>query len=578
MKEQLPSNNESRINLKHKWIFAGILIAGILLRFVGLGEVPLSESEARLAYHVFHPEETPLISAPLYTAITSILFWFFGATNFLARFFPALMGTLLIFLPLFLEKERQDGSALWIAFWLAIDPALIAVSRQVNLQIILLTTFLFSLVFLWKKKFSQGFFWGLLAVFSSPLIFHLIIPVFLSILIAIYLFGMTPTKIQWKEFSGKKGWLIFLVVTLLISAFMIVPKNLGLWTNFLPEYLQAWKTPTGLSFPQILYALVGYELSLVFFAFLGFFNFFKKSLSLKVISLTAGIVFLWVLIFPGKEIIDLIFPIPFLAYLAGTQFKSMLHGLSEKNYLSYILGAILIAILFYISQIIVRGVPAENIFMKVLPIVIPILLASILTMIVAWETTLSTALNGIYWAVGVFLIFISVFSVFRITSPQNYKELWISSGQIQEEKAMRAFLQDVEQWRKDHATPLIVVSPSTEFAWRWFFRDYQVASSGVDSLKIVSPDIAVLPFENVPNDLGGYRGRSFRATQQVIWNLLSPEEWFNWLISRDLPDGVLQKRDVVVLVNESILPEQMVIGENNLNQASGANNLVKPTD
>jgi predicted membrane-bound mannosyltransferase len=113
------------------YLFAFLLALG--LRFVRLGELPLTDSEARLALDALSIVKggSPALSSHVsYTNLTAVLFFVFGSFHFLARFWPALAGTALVFVPLLFREQIKPNVAILLAFFFAIDPALVALSRQ----------------------------------------------------------------------------------------------------------------------------------------------------------------------------------------------------------------------------------------------------------------------------------------------------------------------------------------------------------------------------------------------------------------------------------------------------------------
>ena len=88
------------------YLLAFLLALG--LRFVRLGELPLTDSEARLALDALSivKGRSPALSSQVaYTNLTAVLFFVFGSFNFLARFWPALAGSVLVFVPLVFREQ-----------------------------------------------------------------------------------------------------------------------------------------------------------------------------------------------------------------------------------------------------------------------------------------------------------------------------------------------------------------------------------------------------------------------------------------------------------------------------------------
>jgi hypothetical protein len=120
------------LTLEHAF-YALALAIGLGLRFLNLGATPLSDFEADWALQALQITRGlhPVIGAnPGYVHLTAVLFAIFGGTNFLARFWPALAGCLLVLVPWALRERLGRVTALILAFGLAIDPGLVGLSRQ----------------------------------------------------------------------------------------------------------------------------------------------------------------------------------------------------------------------------------------------------------------------------------------------------------------------------------------------------------------------------------------------------------------------------------------------------------------
>src|SRR4030042_5456640 len=83
-------------------------LLALFLRLFQLGAAPLSEVEAGWALQALslaQGQSAAFGPQPAYIILTSQFFSIFGDTNFLARFFPALSGSLLVWLPFFLDRK-----------------------------------------------------------------------------------------------------------------------------------------------------------------------------------------------------------------------------------------------------------------------------------------------------------------------------------------------------------------------------------------------------------------------------------------------------------------------------------------
>ncbi len=156
--------------LEHAFYALALAIA-VGLRFLHLGALPLSDFEADWALQALHITQglKPAIGPnPAYVHLTAVLFFIFGATNFLARFWPALAGSALVLAAWFLRGRLGRIPALILAFGLAIDPGLVAMSHLAGgpmLAIIFLV--LTALMWMDGRRAAAGLFAGL-ALLSGP--------------------------------------------------------------------------------------------------------------------------------------------------------------------------------------------------------------------------------------------------------------------------------------------------------------------------------------------------------------------------------------------------------------------------
>ena len=146
-----------------KWLLAGVLILGLLLRIISLGTHPagFTPDEASFGYDAYSLLQTgrdqwgeswPIsfrsfgdFKLPLYTYLSLPSIAIFGLNEFAVRLPNAILGTLAIVLTYYLTKKlfNNESAALFGAFLLAISPWHVPLSRgafEANL-----TTFLLPL-------------------------------------------------------------------------------------------------------------------------------------------------------------------------------------------------------------------------------------------------------------------------------------------------------------------------------------------------------------------------------------------------------------------------------------------------
>src|SRR5512146_2031993 len=122
----------NRFTLEHA-LFILILLLALSLRLLNLGAAPLAAGEAALAikaYDLAHGERVALDPQPGYVALTGATFALFGNNEFTARWWPAIIGGLLTVVPFLFRRSFGREAALILALGLALDPGLVALSRQ----------------------------------------------------------------------------------------------------------------------------------------------------------------------------------------------------------------------------------------------------------------------------------------------------------------------------------------------------------------------------------------------------------------------------------------------------------------
>ena len=147
------------------WLYGLTFLIALGLRLVQLGAAPLTDSEANLALQALHIANgtRPLLGPqPAYILLTSVLFLIFESSNFMARLFPAIVGSAMVFTPMFFREKLRPRPALILAFLFAIDPGLVALSRLAG-GVVLAVAFTLFAWGMWNRRYFvlAGIFAGL---------------------------------------------------------------------------------------------------------------------------------------------------------------------------------------------------------------------------------------------------------------------------------------------------------------------------------------------------------------------------------------------------------------------------------
>src|SRR5512143_220092 len=241
------------------------LIIGLAVRLISLGRFPLSDQEASWALQALgiangtHP---PLGSEPGYVVLTAALFFACGgATKALARLIPALTGSALILVPALFKERLKPRPAVILAFVLALEPGLAALSRQAGSSI-LAATFTLATWGLWeKRRFAAAGICAGMALLSGPALWAGL----LGLAIAWALLrpfereatpgakgrAGSPQRVQRRDWTAAAMYAAGAIV-LIGTLFMAVPGGLSAWMASLPDYISGWGRASDISIQVML--------------------------------------------------------------------------------------------------------------------------------------------------------------------------------------------------------------------------------------------------------------------------------------------------------------------------------------
>lgn len=134
-------------------LYAVIFITAFVFRLVNLAARPLMPSEAQTAlaaWQFLNGKPVGEFVSPLLFTLDWLAFFLFGAFDFSARFFPAAVGALLVFLPTFARTALGKTGALIAALLIALSPALVFFARTLSGADIAVGGALAALILFWK--------------------------------------------------------------------------------------------------------------------------------------------------------------------------------------------------------------------------------------------------------------------------------------------------------------------------------------------------------------------------------------------------------------------------------------------
>ncbi len=537
---------------RHQTAFYVIaFLLALAVRLIRLGTWTLTDVEAQWAWQALrvaqgaHPA---LGSNPAYVLLTTIVFFFYGGgSNFWARFVPALAGSSLVFVPFLFGERLKPRPSLILAFFLAFDPGLVALSRQAGSAILAVTFVLFTWGF-WQRKQPRlaGVFAGL-ALLSGASLWEGLLG--LGLTWAILQTMEARRKTESASSPARSEWLSALwygIGTLLVGGtlFFLSPNGLSAWLSSLPEYLSGWIHPSALSAGMMVFSLIAYQpLALILAAIAIVRGWMNGSRRVMRLSIWALVALLLALFYPFHQVSDLVWMLIPLWSLAALELARAVNILPEERRQVIGVAGLSIFILFFVwlQFLFITTLPFPSslagdriwlLFGSLLLLVICVLLVA-----VGWSAR--TAQFGATWGVAVAL---GIYSFGAMLGAANMRvtlgqEMWTADKTPAQADLLLMTANEMSDWSKDNinAQPITIIgidSPALE----WLLRGHQVSTvSALDAS--ASPPLVITTGQNNPTLAAKYRGESFVWRQEPLWDNAAVSDWLSWLGYHQMPQS-----------------------------------------
>jgi hypothetical protein len=559
---------------------AFILLAlglGFGIRLFHLGAEPLSDSEARWALQALELARGNPIQIgpqPATVTITSLLFSLFGDTNGMARLWSALTGSLLplvpvLFASIFRSSARLHRAGIILAFGLALDPGLVALSRLSGGPMGAITFSLLAAGAAYSRKPRWSGILGGLALLSGPDLIQGILGGILAWLAwtiiarssltakVISPLGPNSEKISrsaWKEAVIFGAGTVILVGTLLLC----VPQGLAAFVNLLPAYLQNWGTISPIPASRLLAILLTYQpllvivsLVMILFGWLrpvspGAGDHLHPILLARLLSLWGLLAVFMSLILPGRQASDLGWAIVPLWGLTALGLSTDINLPESRTQARIALGHAALNILFFVlawhNLLRIQSIGAGGVMMIAISggILLMIVVAAIL---VAAGWSARTSWLGISWGVSGFLAIYMLFgtwSAARLNTSEVRSgaavELWESRPTPRSILLLTETLVDLSTWKTGQPNEIDLVVMVDLPALRWALRKFdQVNYASTIPAGQLPSVILTQQNENLPTLASGYRGQDLAIREEPAWVGALPANLLNWITYRQAP-------------------------------------------
>ncbi len=581
--------NLRRITFEHL-LFTAAFVLALALRFANLGAAPLSDSEALAALQALAFAQGGSVAAgsnaasmlavpqPAYVALTGVLFAFFGSSNFLARFWPALSGAMLALLPVLLLQLKirfEPGLsapsrptvtwrsvAIVLAFGLAISPGLVAVSRLAGGPMMAVSFTLLAIGLGYTRRYLLAGFFGGLALLSGPAVISGILILGLTWTVA-GLLNRTRKQDESTQdgetLPGKREVLALfgsMALTILIvgTFFFRYPQGLASWVETVPYYLRGWTSPSGVPVLRMLAALLVYEPIAVIFGLVGVVRGLlpsdqprdRKIVYLCLAWIVIGL--LATLAYPARQVADLawvIMPFWMLAAWQISESCSVSSGEPIKpiSILQAIVLVALMGLLWYSVASISRIQSGDTERLARLVVIVGILaLGALITVLIQLGWSWETARLGLTWGIlgGLFLFSISMLWGVAYLRPNQPQELWTPTPGVGQIGLFTQTLQDLSSRNTGRTDSIDIVSEVDVPSMRWVLRNFPNVRT-IDPQDLNAPSVSsVLPSilitrqtQEEPSLTASYRGQDFTWWIHPGWSGALPANLAGWLAFRD---------------------------------------------
>jgi hypothetical protein len=576
-------------------LYAFALALAVGLRFLNLGALPLSDFEAGWALQALrvtqglHPALGP---NPAYVHLTAILFFIFSGTPFLARFWSALAGCALIPAAWFLRGRIGRIPALVLAFGLAIDPGLVAMSHLAGGPMLAVTCLVLTgLMWLGGHRSLAGFFAGL-ALLSGPSIWFGLLGLALVWAFTTVFGKRVPVQIQetavgekpgeWAEEKPEdsigakpgtddivvnpvrltrenmRGFLAWGLGTLIVvgSLFIISPMGLSAFVMSFVEFLRGWWTLSGVPLWRPLLALPAYEILPLGFGIAGAVRgILRRDRDSILLGTWALVALVLALIYPGKQTTDLgwaLLPLWMLAAIElGHHFDFEGRNLWEVAGLVVLVDSLLVFGWLNLAAVTSMSLDTQQARMRLSLLIAVVLLVSLSLLLVRAGWSAVTARLGGVWS-GVLALTVFTFAMSTgaagVRQPLTV-ELWQPEPRTGRVDVLLKVANQISDLNTGYAgqLPLTILAVDTP-ALNWLFHDWQVQV--VTALAPdATPEMIISSIDKL-NLTANYRGEALPLSEVADWGHATISDWLKWFVYRQMP---ILRQDIILWVRSDLM-------------------------
>lgn len=552
---------------EHRLIVMGALVIGLAFRLIRLGFLSLNNMEGALALQaltIARSGKALFSGHSAYTGLTGLSFSLFSSSNFLARLWPALVGTLLVCLPLLFREQIGHRPAVLAAVVLAISPEMVGLSRIVGSPMMAMV-FLLSALGLWLDgKPSLAGMSLSLGLMSGPGFWVGVVLIGLSLALVEWLADGEATISQAFAGWGKSQWTRFglaFAATLLVvgTGFFLAPAGLsGVFTGLVDFVLGFGQRRTA-SAGLIPFALLAYGAGAVIFGLWGGIRGLLIRSKLDQFLFTwAGLGLVFLLIYPASNPADIVW-VTLPLWVLSARVAAFAWRKPGSFKLVAALGAVMVVVVFAFMLLAVRTLVSPNLpqaqqinYLIALVGGVVLVVAVIFLISYGWteEVARASLLLGLAVVFSAGMVSVSVNSTG--IGPETPYTLWYPDEAVLTPEWLVVTIDRTLVWnaRGSESVSIDVDGLDTP-GLRWALRNYEPLDFVPFVPPQTQPGVVLTPFGVIPEISHGYQGQSLVWARTVPWRGLAPDQYLSWLVTREVPTI---PQEVLLWVRTDLMP------------------------
>ena len=552
----------------HFFLLLTAFLVALSFRLIRLGYLPLNNQEAEIALQalaIARGNETSFGSHIAYVGLTGLDFFVFSAGNFMARFWPAFIGALIVFVPQLFKGWIGRWEATLLSFLLAFSPEMVGLSRIIGSPMIAFAGLLLGLGFLLIKKPILS---GLLLAFalmSGPGFWIGASILGISFFFSKRIFHLTEEHELVPIDDKRRFWLkwgsAFLVTLFLVgTSFFMAPAGLSGILEGLISFLQGFGASYSNPYVLLPLTLLTYTAPALMFGTWGGVRGFVLHNKLDMsLSLWAIIGLVFVLIYPGSLPADLIWVTLPLWILAVRAFVSSFRLPDASRFIVIIALIVVIFVSGFIlltlrSVVSFAGQSDQQINYLIAMIGGGVLLVAFI-LLINFGWTKAVALPGLLLGLAIVtcagLMSVSVKS--SGLNPERSYQWWYPDQLYISPEWLEISIDRIIDWNASSGTPVdIAVVNYDSPAMRWTLRDYDPVAFVPYLPPQSQAGLLITDAAYAPEIAESYRGQDLVWSQKVLWEELSPFNYLNWMVTGQIATA---QNKIILWVRTDLMPD-----------------------